>query len=59
MGRGRKPIVPNGEAPKLLRRFKETKPGWQRERLLAVKRVPEEVPTLTVAEEMGRSENTI
>ena len=43
----------------MLRRLKKERPRWQRERLLAFKRVLEETPTLTVANELGHSENTI
>lgn len=59
MPRPRKTIDVHGEGPEVLRRLKKERPGWQRERLLAIKRVLEETPTLTVANELGRSENTI
>jgi len=48
-----------GESEALLLRFKKEKPGWQRERLLALKRVMEGDPTQRVADELGRSQATV
>ena len=45
MGRSREQIDVLGEEPELLLRFRQEKPGWRRELLLAVKRALEEVPT--------------
>lgn len=59
MGRPRKQIDTMGEGPELLRLFKKEKPGWKRERLLAIKRALEEVPTQVVADDLGRSQATI
>ena len=59
MARPRGPVDLKGEGPELLKRLKKEKAGWKRERLLAIKRVLEEVPTLAVSEELGRSENTV
>lgn len=39
--------------------FKKEKPGWRRERLLAIKRALEEVPTQVVADDLGRSQATV
>ena len=59
MARPRGPVDLKGEGAELLKRLKKEKAGWKRERLLAIKRVLEEVPTLAVSEELGRSENTV
>lgn len=59
MGRPRKQIDTLGEGPELLRLFKKEKPGWKRERMLVIKRVLEEAPTQSVADELGRSQGTV
>ena len=59
MARPRKQIDILGEGPELLRLLKKEKPGWKRERMLAIKRALEETPNQTVADELGRSQATV
>ena len=59
MGRPRKQVDAMNEGSELLRLFKKEKPGWKRERMLAIKRVLEDVPTQVVADELGRTQSTV
>lgn len=59
MGRPRRKIDVLGETPALLKRLKKEKHGWQRERLLALKRVLEGAESQSVADELERSQATI
>jgi len=59
MGRTRKKIDMLGEAPKLLERLKTQKPGWQRERMIALKLVLAGEATQATADTLGRSQATI
>jgi hypothetical protein len=56
MGRPRKKIDVLGEGPALLKRLKKEKRGWQRERLLVIKRVLEGEESQCVADELERSQ---
>lgn len=59
MGRPRKKIDVLGQAPKLLKRLKKEKPGWQRERMIALKLAMEGEQTQAVADDLGRSQATV
>ena len=59
MPRPRKKIDPLGAGPELLVRFKSEVPGWQRERMLAIKLTMEGTGTQQVADDLGRSQATI
>ena len=59
MARPRKKIDMLREAPKLLDKLKKEKPGWRRERMVALKLVLEGEPTQAVADDLGRSQATL
>lgn len=59
MGRLRKKIDVQGEAPALFNCLKKEKSGWQRERLLALKKVLEGEETQSVADQLERSQATV
>ena len=55
----RQKIDPPGVGPDLLARFKSEAPGWQRERMLAIKLAMEGTGTQQVADDLGRSQATV
>ena len=59
MPRPRQKIDPLGVGPELLARFKKEAPGWQRERMLAIKLAMEGSGTQQVADDLGRSQATV
>lgn len=59
MGTARKKIDVLGDGPKLLERLKSQKPGWQRERMIAIKMVLAGEATLSTADALGRSQSTV
>ncbi len=59
MARPRQKIDPLGEGAILLKTYKSEKPGWRRERMLAVKLAMEGRSNLQVAQDLGRSDGTI
>jgi transposase len=59
MSRPRQKIDPLGVGLELLARFKSEAPGWQRERILAIKLTMEGTSTQQVADDLGRSQATI
>ena len=59
MPRPRKPIDLLGEQELLLETFRTKKPGWERERLLALKQALEGKDSHAVAKSLGRSYATI
>lgn len=59
MPRPRQKIDPLGVGPELLTRFKSEAPGWQRERMLAIKLTMEGTDTQQVADNLGRSQATV
>jgi hypothetical protein len=59
MPRPRQKIDPLGVGPELLARFRSAAPGWQRERMLAIKLTMEGTGTQQVADDLGRSQATI
>ena len=59
MSRPRTKIDPLGVGSELLARFKNEAPGWQRERMLAIKLAMEGTGTQQVADNLGRSQATI
>ena len=59
MPRLRQKIDPLGVGGELLVRFKREAPGWQRERMLAIKLTMEGASNQLVADDLGRSQATI
>lgn len=59
MARPRKKIDTFGQAPALLEKLSQQKPGWKRERLLALKLALEGNQTQEVSAILGRSERTV
>jgi len=59
MARPRKPIDPLGEKDILYATLKKQKPGWQRERLLAIKQALEGKNSHEIAKDIGRGYSTV
>jgi len=59
MARPRQKIDPLNEGAILLKSYKSEKPGWRRERMLAVKLAMEGRSNIQVAQDLGRSHGTI
>ena len=55
----RQRIDPRGVGSELLVRFKSEAPGWQRERMLAIKLTMEGAANQQVADDLGRTLATI
>lgn len=59
MARPRKPIDPLRQQGRLLETLENQKPGWQRERLLALKKSLEGKTNATIAKDLERSPTTV